>query len=175
MENGIKYLLGAFITLILGIALLSVYADLSLSKTSTTTQAQSINIAAARIAGGAINTSVPFTLTNGYNTWRSDYASECLPSALLSYVNNTGSDLTVTTDYVYYSTNGSLYLKNTNAVNNTGSNVTTATYTYCGEGYLPSGFGNSMLKITVGLLAVLLLVATVGFMYEAMKEMGLNK
>lgn len=170
MEKAIKYLLGAFITLMLGLVLLMAYSDMSSGVTQVSTKTQTISIAGARLAGGTINTTYPITVSNGYDTWRSDYPTDCLPTTL-TYANSTGGAYTVTTDYTYTSTTGKILLKNTAAMNNSVSNTTTATYTYCQDGYIPSGWGQSMQKVTVGLLAVLLLSATVGFLTIAYREM----
>jgi hypothetical protein len=172
MKDGMKYLLGAFLVIMLGVILLGVYSNLSSEHTSKVNTAQTVSMANARLAGGAINTTYPFTITNGYNTWRSDYASDCLTSALVSY-GNASTAFTDTTDYIYNSNNGTLYLKNTAEVNGTAggsTNTTTAVYTYCPDGYITS-WGNTVQKVSVGLFVLLILGAAISFLYIALKEM----
>jgi len=172
MEKGMNLLLGAFITLILGIVLLSVYADMSAANTNQVTNTQT-NILVARDKGSEhVNTTKVHTLdtaTNTLNNWRVDY-SDCIPATIV-VKNSSGALATVTTDYTYTATTGAILFKDTVTMNGTGSNATTISYAHCPDGYLPQSWSRSLANIAVGLFALLCLAAAVGFMLMALKEM----
>ena len=172
MEKGMNLLIAAFITLILGIVLLSVYADMSAANTNQVTNTQT-NILVAKDKGSEhVNTTKVYTIdtaTNTLNTWRADY-SDCIPSTIV-LKNSSGATATETTDYTYTAATGQLLFKDTITMNGTGSNATTIAYSYCPDGYLPQGWSRSLANIAVGLFAVLCLAAAIGFMLMALKEM----
>lgn len=172
MGNGMNLLLGAFITLMLGIILLSVYADNSNAITSLTSATETLNLAPARLTGGALNTTYDFTLTGtGVGTWKSEY-SECLASTLV--VKNVSGTEVTSGNYTYTAATGKVRLTNTLPLNASSSNTSTVTYSKCPDGYTAQAWGRSMQKITVGLFAVMCLAASVGFVYAALKEMGIK-
>jgi hypothetical protein len=169
MEKGVSYLITAFVMLIIGIALLSVYADQSTTSTTLVSTTETLSLANARLAGGAINDTYYYYPTYlGYSgTWRGDDSS-CSVSSLV-VKNSTGGILDDPSQYVFV-TDARLNFENAVGVNYSTSNTTTITYSYCPDGYVASAWGRSIIGVTVGLLAVLLLAGTVGFVYLAIKE-----
>lgn len=182
MNKGISYLLGAFIVLIIGLVLLGVYADETVKRTQLITVTDTFSLAPARVSG-AINNTYPFTLTKVNDAWRQDVA-ECdkdsiVTSDSIKAYNASGHELTMNGCNAggYYFVEGvnEIYFCHNVDVNGT-SNVTTVTYPNCpAEGYISNGWSKDILKITVGLLAVLCLAAVIAFLYLALKESGVSK
>ena len=171
MEKGIKFLLAAFITIILGVVLLSVYSDTNYSKTTQSAATETFNIASARLALGEINESKVFTVANPRTGWKAQ-SSDCGES-ILSMTNGTATasatNYTFNADGTFTLKNGTFWVTRT-----AGGNTSVVTYKYCGNEYLDVGWGRSIANISVGLFAVLCLAAAVAFLYMAFKEMGIG-
>ena len=165
--KGVNYLLSAFITLTLGIVLLTVYADLTDQKTDLATKTDTFNIASARVGANNINTSYNFTVTKPRTGWKTE---ESICVVTIGTLTNNSQTLTVGnyTDY----TDGKFSLLNTTDWVNSISNTSVVTYTYCSDDYL-RGWAGKVQDTTVGLLAILLLGATVFFVYLALKDAGI--
>lgn len=163
--------IAAFIMLIVGISLIVVAAQTTNISTELSTSTDTVNIASARIAGGNINESVNFTLTGtGVNTYKFEY-SECIPQTII-FKNSSGATLTEPTDYDYYPATAKFSLKNGTGVYGSNSNSTTATYNYCGDGYVTLGWGRSALDTGIGLFGVALLLGAVGLCFSIFKDFG---
>lgn len=173
MENKTtSKLIAGFVALIIGIVLSTSLASLTNEKTNLTTQSETINIANARYgAAGTINESYTFTLSTGVANWRNDY-SECIPTTII-YKNQSGATMTDPTNYVYTYNVGTLTLKNTEALNLSGSNTTTTTYAYCPNEYVSSSWARTGLTTTVGLFALGLFLTAVGLFYSVAKDTGI--
>ena len=113
-----------------------------------------IDISPARLSGGAINETYPFTVTNYPSGWK---VTEC-PLTGVTY-GNASTDFTSTTDYTFNTSSGVLLLKNTATVNQS-SNSTYIDYTYCPDGYNKDSSSRSIAGL-IGLFAALGLVAWV--------------
>lgn len=165
-------IIAAFVTVLLGAVLIGVVAGQTQSISTTAPQTDSIDISVARLAGGAINTTYPFTLKTGMNTWRSE-DSTCIPSTIT--FKNASTTFTTDTDYTYTPTTGGLVLKNTVVMNGTGSstNATTATYQYCPDGYLTSSWQRSVLNMVPGFFGIAIMLVGVGLFYSIGKEVGI--
>lgn len=172
MVNAVAKILAAFIMLIVGLSLIVVVAGNNNSITELTTKTETVNIAPARLAAGAINTTYAFTLDTGLSNWRNDY-SECIPTTI-TFKNQTGGTLTDPTDYVYtYNVpSGQLTLENVANLNDTTSNTTTATYSYCPDGYMALNWGRTSLDTTLGLFAVGLMLGAVALTVSIFKDFG---
>jgi hypothetical protein len=74
--------------------------------------------------------------------------------------NTTGTALTLDTDYTLSASTGVVTMKNTSStvVAAMGNNVL-IDYAYCGEGYVNSSWGRTILGVNVGLFAIAILVA----------------
>ena len=166
----------AFITLMVGLVLIGTIATQANNVTTPiSVSSETVNIAPARLAGGAINTSKVFTVTNAATGWKStDAPNECLPAygaagygAPFIYYNQSGDYMTKNTDYIVTSTTGSFTLKNVKNLNSSTSNTTTVSYSYCGDGYMNSSWGRTILNVNVGLyaLAILIIVIILAYLY----------
>lgn len=162
---------GAIIALIVT-AFIGALAVESQRVTTLTTQTETVNIAPARLAAGAINETYTFTLNTGVANWRNEY-SECIPTTI-TYTNQTSGTLTDPTHYVYTYNAGTLTLKNVLSLNTSSLNTTSATYNYCPNNYLASSWGRTLLNTTPGLIAIGLLVAMVAIAYVLLKKEGIG-
>jgi len=172
----------AFITLMVGLVLIGTIATQANNVTTPiSVSSETVNIAPARLAGGAINTSKVFTVTNAATGWKStDAPNECLPAyeaagygAPFIYYNQSGDYMTKNTDYIVTSTTGSFTLKNVKNLNSSTSNTTTVSYSYCGDDYLNSGWGQTVILLVGGFFAIALLLISVGLFFSVAKDYGL--
>jgi len=166
-EKTITLLVTGAVGILLMVALISSLADESNKRTSLTVASNEvIDISPARLAGGAINETYPFTITHSNTGWKTE-TSDCNIQAL-NY-GNTSTTWTATTDYSV-STAGILTLVNTDAVNQTSTNSTRLTYKYCADDYLNSSWGRTLLNTNVGLIAVAILVVAIVVAYQLLNK-----
>lgn len=158
----------AFVLVIVGLAFITQISTLTLTATDKQSVVnEAIDISVARItADGSVNTSYPFTVTYAPTDWK---VSDC-PVASVVY-GNSSADYTVTTDYTITGSSGVLLLKNTSTVV-FGSNSTVIDYTYCGDDYLNSDWGRTVLLLVGGFFALALLGVGIGLFYSVGKEAG---
>lgn len=118
-----------------------------------------------------INTSYQFTLNTGAGTPKSDF-SECVADSI-NYNNQTGTTLTSGTDYTYTRATGILTLFNTASLNSTAAgNTTTASYSYCQDGYVTLGWARTSLDTTIGLFGIALLAGAIAMAFGIMRDFG---
>ena len=166
-----KLILG-FVTLILGVALLSQIAVVAGGDiTNKVTKVNdSINVQPAKAdVAGEFNASVALPLSNLPTGWKSE---DC-PITGASVQNTSGETLTITTDYLLTLSTGMLYMQNSSAYNETVDNITYVTYTYCADEYINLGWGRTMLTLVVGFFAIALLLASIGIFYGIAKDTGM--
>lgn len=177
-ENSIQKLILGFLVIITGLALIGSVATQTIAVTDKTrVYDEALDIAAGRLADGcgvgSINTTYPFTITNAPTGWK---VGAC-PIASFSMKNQTSVLATVTTDYVFFENNGTLYLKNTtkfvNADCTDTGNATTLTYQYCSDGYMNIAWGRSILNLVSGFFALALLGAGIALFYDVAKDAGM--
>jgi len=167
-------LLLAFVALIIGIVLiapLATQSNLVTGKTIVTDEI--VSIATSKIEGtDGNNVSINLgPIANVPTTWK---ILDC-PLTSITVSNASGDALTVTTDYTLSTTTGVLNLLNT-AVNNESfvtSNNSLIDYTYCGDDYLNSSWGRTVLDTTMGFFGLALLLTSLAFFYSIWKESGL--
>ena len=158
--------------LIIGVSLIAVVSTQTNDITELASRTDTISIASARIAAGNINESTTFTLTNtGVGTWKFGY-NECIPQTIV-FKNNSGATLTAVTDYVYTPATASLTLENGTGAYGQSSNSTSATFSYCPDGYVTLGWGRTSLETAIGLFAIALLLGAVALMVSVFKEYGI--
>lgn len=153
MKVGLLILLA--ISLLVSTLFVGVLANQIETRTQLTTKTQSIDITPARDADGVINTNYAFVLDTGVADWRNDQYSTCIPTTVV-YKNETGTTMTLTTDYAFTAANASLTLKNVDNLNRSLTNITTVSYRYCPDGYV-SGFGNSTMNMVPGFFVLMIL------------------
>lgn len=158
----------AFVTLIVGIALLSQVSVISLDATDKT----SVNNEAVTIIkydNVSVNTTRVYTLTNAPTGWKT---ADC-PLASIVLSNSSGTVFTITTDYLVTPAAGTFTLKNTTATTQTADNKTYVDYTYCADDYLNLSWGRSVINYVPGFFAIALLLVSLGFFYSVAKEAGI--
>lgn len=142
----------------------------SSSTTKLSVVNDSISIAPAANVGtgaGQINNTIQLNVTHKQATtdWR---ATEC-PLTSITLTNSTGTAYTVDTDYVFTAAYGNFTLKNTSTVNASiaSDNLTYVSYTHCDTGYLTNSGDRALsnLYATVGIIALLIIVAGVGYKF----------
>jgi len=173
MENSLKYLLSAFLLIMLGAVFVSIYADQnnSINDLKSVTETYTLNY-----AGDNINQTYYFypAYLAYANSWRAD-AGSCSVTSLV--VKNTSGDTLTNNgcatggDYVYTEDTQLNFCDNTN-INSTAT--ATATYNYCADDYIASSWGRSIGNIAVGLFALLVLGGIVGLLFKAYKELGIK-
>lgn len=177
-ENNVQKLILGFLVLIVGIALIgSVASNTLIATDKTSVHDESLDISGARLGTGdcpmSINTTYPFEVSNVPTGWK---LNDC-PIASFSMKNQTSVDATVTTDYVVFLNNGTLFLKNTTRFVGddcaASSNATTLSYTHCADGYMNIAWGRSILNLVAGFFALALLGVSVGIFYDVAKDSGL--
>jgi len=175
-ENTVQKLLLGFLVLIVGIVLISTIASNTLLVTEKIGVAsETIDISTDKTVSGAcpqgVNGTNVFTLVNAPTGWK---ITDC-PITSFSMANQTGVAATVTTDYVFFANNGTLFLKNTTIWGDCSAtaNATTATYNYCSDEYLNSTWGRAILNLVAGFFALALLGASVGLFYSVAKDAGI--
>jgi len=164
----INKLIFAFVTLILGVALLS---QISIITNSATDLSTTSNEAITMIKQGLdVNNTIAYTLTNAPTGWK---ASDC-PLTSFSLRNASGGTAwTLTTDYTVTLATGIVYLKNTTTTQLTATNLTYASYNYCGDDYLNLSWGRTLINLVSGFFAIALLLVSVALFYSVAKESGL--
>lgn len=166
-------LIAAIVMILIAVSLVTVLADQSNLVTKKTTQTETVNIAAAKLAAGAINETYGFTLNTGSANWRNDYG-DCIAQVLV-VKNASGSVFADPANYTYVYNLASKQLKFKNAapLNATSaSNVTVVSYDYCPDGYMAQSFGRMALEIAVGLFALAIFLIGVWFMYEVFRDLN---
>lgn len=164
----IQKLIMAFVLVLVGVALITQIASTSLTATSKKQITnEAITITAARFNETHTNTTYPFPVAHAPadGDWQ---ANDGCPIASVVYGNST-KDYTLTTDYLFNLTTGVLTLKNSSVIIG-GSNSTLIDYTYCGDDYLNSDWGRTVLLLVGGFFALALLAVGIGLFYGIGRE-----
>ena len=185
MENtAVSKLILAFVVLIVGVSLIGTVANqtnTAVDKISISNETFDIGVigqgmVADGCSGGSINITHPYTIANVPTGWK---ITDC-PIGSVVVRNQTANTATVTTDYVFFTNNGTFFLKNTTRYvaadcSGTGdvTNVTALDYQYCADGYMNIGWGRSVLTLVAGFFALALLGASVGLFYSVAKDSGI--
>jgi len=177
MDNRTMVLLiSAFITLIIGISLLSVVASEGITKTTRTAVENETldNTALRHPDNSSFDTNNYTTLEHAPTGWKSN-DSDCEISAANGLVvkNATGGIMELDTDYNVVTTTGQLLLLNTEAINSSLDNVTLFDYTYCPDEYLSEGWNRNILNLVPGFFAIALLMISITLFYSVMRNEGL--
>jgi len=120
---------------------------------------------------GTINATYPIaTLANAVYTGKQGY-SECLVSTIV-YKNQSGATLTDPTNYVFVMDVATLTLRPSVGINNSKFNTTTATYSYCADGYV-GGWAQTTLRLVPGFFALALFGVALFVMYNVLQKEGI--
>jgi len=120
---------------------------------------------------GTINATYPIaTLANAIYTGNQGYG-ECLVSTIV-YKNQSGATLTDPTNYVFVMDVATLTLRPSVGINNSKFNTTTATYSYCADGYV-GGWAQTTLRLVPGFFALALFGVALFVMYNVLQKEGI--
>lgn len=170
-------LIMAFVTLVIGIALIGVITtetggvtsqDATLNETIDLTDYKSgmINVS-------GINTTLVLDLDNAYTTSNWQYDDGQCTVAVTSYAMDNATEATAGTDY-NITANGGLALFDSGFWHTeSASNTTYITYTACQDDYMTLGWGRSILNIVPGFFAIALLMVSLGLFYSIAKDTGI--
>ena len=165
----------AFVALIIGVALIGSVAtqtNLATDKLVIANGAHDISAARNASSGTDINESDPdsyVTVTNYPSGWK---ITDC---PLTSVVHGNASvHFTLGSDYTVVLSTGIIHVLETSVTGNS-TNATLADYTYCGDDYLNSGWGRSIIGLIAGFFAIALLGVSLFMFYNIFKSTGLIK
>ena len=161
----------AFVTLLLGIVLITVIA----TQTNTVTSAvyvpnESMNIASARLVGNQINNSKQFNVSN---PGLQDAGGIVTNSIVI--INASGANLAgnFTVNYNVYpeliNFTNSTYMISGGGLNN----QTYVSYSYYPSSYMTNTFGNTVITLIPGFFAIALLMISLGLFYSVAKDAGI--
>jgi len=166
----------AFVTLLLGVVLISSIATQTEAVTSYLRVNNETHNVLGTIATGRnntdINATITYTLTNAPTSWKRD---DC-PITGFILTNKTGGVFTSGTDYTLTGSAGTYTLVNSaTAVANlpTVSNNTYANYDYCGDDYMNSSWGRTGIDLVAGFFALGILIISVGLFYSVAQDTGM--
>lgn len=162
------------ILLIMGSILVGVTADQTIKNTvKTSVVNETISLAPARNGTGSLNTSYVFSVAHPATGTNLEIA-ECLPRATFVMKNSTGATMAATTNYVLSeSGDGTFNVTNVVPLNNSVSNTTYVSYSYCQDGYITnSDWAKTILNLVAGFLALMLFGGAVVVMYMIYKDVS---
>jgi len=182
-SNSITKLILGFLVLIVGLALIGSVAQGTNAVSDKDFVSGETTLVVPRLNSGAcpmsIDPAAAINITNAPTGWKS---SDC-PITDFVMLNQTGVTTTVTTDYVIFGNNGSVYFKNTTAFilpncsaagdGTETANTTTVSYTYCGDDYLNIAWGRTVIDLVAGFFALALLMVSVALFYSVARDAGI--
>lgn len=168
-------LLIAFVTLLVGAVLITSIASESQDRTTTINVVnEAHDITASADTNGStmrVNTTATYTVTNNPTGWKT---TDC-PLTSFSLKNGSGTAYTLTTDYTITAATGVYKMVQSATTNGStaADNKTYASYTYCGDDYLNSSWGRTVLNLVSGFFAIAMLLISVGLFYSVGKDAGI--
>ena len=164
----------AFVTLLLGVVLVSTVATQGLAITDKQYKAdETVSIATTRLPGSLdINeTAANLSLTTvTQSAWKQN---DC-PLTNVVVTNSSGTALVVDTDYqVELSLATIRILNTTDTRDNIADNNTLVDYNYCGDDYLNLTWGRTAVNLIGGFFALAILLVSVGLFYSVAKDTGI--
>jgi len=168
-------LVAGFVLLLLGAVLVGPISSEGLSKTSFSRASETISIPRNGTAGAAydVNETINTTLGQPPIGWK-------LNDCLLSNINVTNSSRSIQftsgTDYVLSTTTGIIQWLNTSDTGKGGNaynNLSIVSYSYCGDDYLNSSWGRTVLNLVPGFFAIAVMLAGVGIFFSIGKQAGI--
>ena len=178
-QKSINFIVLAFVFLIIGAALIGQVASNTNERTSKTNAVdESFDIATAGCIVGAnqsvneSSTTCNITIAQVPSGWK---ITDC-PLTSIVVENTTAGTFTALTegaDYNEYVTTGIIQMLNTTDTDEGDFNTTYVSYTHCGDDYLNSAFGRSVLNMVAGFFALALLGVALWLFYSVFKETGI--
>jgi len=184
-QKNINYVVLAFVFLIIGSLLIGQVASNVNDRTDKSKvfdEADNLvttGCIVAATSGGQINgtddADCNITVTYAPTGWKL-YDSNSCPLTNVVVTNASGTVFTAGTDYNLFASTGIIQMLNTTATQSGFANSTLIDYTYCGDDYLNSTWGRSVLDTTVGFFALALLGISLWLFYSVFQSVGiLNK
>ena len=178
MSSSQKLIL-AFVALILGAVLIGVIATQSLDVTAVNNvynESHNLDSCVAYNASSDTgydvnesNSACNVTVSNNPTGWKTN---DC-PLTSVTINNGTSGELTSGTDYTLYASTGLVQMLDSATTKNLSGNDTFAYYSYCGDDYLNSSWGRSVLNLVGGFFAIALLLLSVGLFFDIAKDYGI--
>lgn len=175
-NSSVSKLVFAFVALILGIALATTAATMTLEvteKSIASEETYDLNTLGCYTADGEVNESASacnITVTYAPTSWKIE---DC-PLTSVTVANATGTALTDDTDYILEETTGLVAFLNTTDTATAGlGNTSLITYTYCGDDYMNLNWGRTSMKTAVGFFALALLLVAIALFWSVAKDAGL--
>jgi hypothetical protein len=174
-DKTLTVFMAAFIAVLLAVALIGTIADTSNTSTKKLTVSdESYNLSSlgcyqAGQVNGTTDVNCNLTVTNAPTGWEQE---DC-PLTSVVVTNNTGTALTLDTDYLVFASTGIIQMLNTTSTNSTNlGNVAKVDYAYCGDGYLNSSWGRTILDTNVGMFALTILIIAIAAAYVLLGKKG---
>lgn len=165
-------LIGAFVTLLIGIMFLTNVSSETLDKTAlkgADNETVDITLARARL-NNSILTNFSDVLLHAPAGWETD-DSDCNVLQNVVYKTNNGTTLVLNTHYNLTTNKGRVALLNDSFWQiSTQSNNTVITYLYCGQNYLSENWSRTVLNTAPGLFGLALLLVSVGLFWSIGKD-----
>lgn len=170
--NNVSKIIVGFLMVIVGVSLIGTVANNSALVTDKAIIVnETVDISSARISGTqSINiTASNFTITNAPTGWKT---TDC-PITSVTYGNAT-AQFTSATDYNLYTTSGILQVLNTSTTGEDSiTNTTYVSYTYCRDDYLNIAWGRSIIGLVTGFFALAILGIGIALLYSVFRESGI--
>lgn len=167
-NKSVMMLVGAFVAIIIGISLLGVIASEGNKITDINNiSGETVDYSSAREDGTGLIEPNNFTIANPPTTWRT---TQCPIEGFVLY--NSSGVLTDSVDYTFTASSGVIAFENTDNVNGSASNTTSATYQYCSGAYLTQGWTRTIIDLVPGFFALGLLGVGVGLFYSVGSREG---
>jgi len=169
--DSINKLILAFVTLIVGAVLIGSIAGNTQDTTTLNLANSEVHaMTASALGDNHVNETAIYTVTYPPTTWK---INDC-PLTNFVLKNVSGTTLTLTTDYTVTPSTGKYQLVNSTAtVAGLRSNNTYVTYNYCGDDYLNSSWGRTVLNLVAGFFAIAMLMVSLALFYGVAKDTGL--
>jgi len=167
--SGNKLIL-AFVTLMIGAVLIGTIAT-NTQATTTYSRSESESDTIQVWLGAKVNENVTNTLTQVPTGWK---LNDC-PITDWTIKAGNGTPLRSGTDYVAQESYGNFSMKNNSVTLGSipKTNTTLSTYNYCGDDYLNSSWGRTVLNLIGGFFAIGLLLVSVALFFDVAKENGI--
>lgn len=164
-NNSIQIMVGAFIVTMIAIAFLTSIVG---QTNNVTEKLNSVNettdLTTSCYSAGVVDESsndCNITVNNNPTSWKCE---DC-PITNVIVADSTGTELVLDTDYELYDSIGVVKMLNTVDTNETNLGDVLVSYTYCGDNYVNSSWGRSILGINIGMFAIAILIAVMGAAY----------
>jgi len=182
-SKNVNYLVMAFVLLIIGSALIGTIASNTNGITSKdrvyneSKDLVALGCIQAEIDGGQINgtddANCNVSVSNAPSGWEI-YDTDSCPTSSVIVMNSTGFIFAEGTDYNEFLDIGVIQMLNSSDTQEGFANTTLTTYAHCGDGYLNSSWGRTVLSLVAGFIALALLGGSLWLFYSVWNSLGIN-